>query len=248
VRPSDISSTDDEKEAARIVAAQIKKYLKTLGWSDPVVADSGNGYHLLYRVDLPNDDEGRARIESVLKALAARFDNSAVKIDQKVFNASRITKAYGTLACKGDSIPERPHRLSGMFKPPAVIEPVAKELLVALAADAPKPEKRNSGATETGTGGGWTEKLVEQILDRASTAAMRWITRACKNGSITALPTPITGNRTPSRSSTQTATPTITAPTTLAASLKMPTGANSGKSARARAIRSQTGANSQTKY
>ncbi len=168
VRPSDISSTDDEKEAARRVAAQIKKYLKTLGWSDPVVADSGNGYHLLYPIDLPNDDESRTLIESVLKALAARFDNNAVKIDQKVFNASRITKAYGTLACKGDSIAERPHRLSGMFKPPAVIKPVAKELLVALAADAPKPEKKNSGSRKSGTRGGWTEALVEEVLEKAN--------------------------------------------------------------------------------
>jgi len=167
VRPSDISSNCEEKEAARRMATHIKKYLKTLGWSDPVIADSGNGYHLLYRIDLPNDDETRALIEAVLKALAARFDNSAVKIDQKVFNASRITKAYGTLACKGDSIPERPHRPSGMFTPPEVIEPVANELLVALAAQAPKPEKRKFGSTTTASRGGWTPALVEEVLDKA---------------------------------------------------------------------------------
>jgi hypothetical protein len=103
----------------------------------------------------------------VLKALAARFDNSAVKIDQKVFNSSRITKAYGTKACKGDSIAERPHRLSGMFTPPDVIEPVAKELLVALAAEAPKPEKKNSGVATTASRGGWTPALVEEVLDKA---------------------------------------------------------------------------------
>lgn len=167
VRPADISSNGEEKEAARRMAAHIKKYLKTLGWSDPVIADSGNGYHLLYRIDLPNDDETRALIEAVLKALAARFDNSAVKIDQKVFNASRITKAYGTMACKGDSIPERPHRLSGMFRPSDVIEPVAKELLVALAAEAPKPGKKNSGVATTATRGGWSATLVEEVLDKA---------------------------------------------------------------------------------
>jgi hypothetical protein len=80
---------------------------------------------------------------------------------------SRITKAYGTLACKGDSIPERPHRLSEMFKPPAVIEPVANELLVALAAEAPKPEKKDSGVATTGKRGGWTAALVEEVLDKA---------------------------------------------------------------------------------
>jgi hypothetical protein len=167
VRPSEISSTEQEKIAAKQIAAGVRKYLRALGWPDPLVADSGNGYHLLYRIDLPNDDESRALIEAVLKALAARFDNSAVKIDQKVFNSSRITKAYGTKACKGDSIAERPHRLSGMFTPPDVIEPVAKELLVALAAEAPKPEKKNSGVATTASRGGWTPALVEEVLDKA---------------------------------------------------------------------------------
>src|SRR6266404_2958528 len=130
-----------------------------------VVCDSGNGYHLLYKVDLSNDAENRSLLESVLKALAAKFDISAVKIDQKVFNASRITKAYGTKACKGDSIPERPHRISRMFAPPTRIETVAKELLLALAAEAPRPEKKKSlqSSTVNGTSfktrGGWTSEL-----------------------------------------------------------------------------------------
>jgi hypothetical protein len=104
----------------------------------------------------------------MLKALAAKFDTSAVKIDQKVFNASRITKAYGTKACKGDSIPERPHRISRMFAPPDRIEPVAKELLLALAAEAPKPQKKTAlrPATAT-TRGGWTPELVGDVLDKA---------------------------------------------------------------------------------
>jgi hypothetical protein len=98
VRPADISATDEEKMAAKRLVPEIKKYLKAIGWSDPVIADSGNGYHLLYKIGLPNDNENRSLLESVLKALAARFDTDAVKIDQKVFNSSRITKAYGTKA------------------------------------------------------------------------------------------------------------------------------------------------------
>src|SRR6266700_1950656 len=94
VRPADISAAEDEKKAAKRLVPKIKAYLKALGWPDPLIADSGNGYHLLYRIDLPNDDDGRKLLESALKALAALFDTSAVKIDQKVFNASRITKAY----------------------------------------------------------------------------------------------------------------------------------------------------------
>ncbi len=166
-RPAGVSSTAEEKRAAKQLVSEVRDYLKSLGWSDPVIGDSGNGYHLLYRIDLPNDEESRKLVESVLKALAARFDTSAVKIDQKVFNASRITKAYGTMACKGDSIAERPHRVSRMFAPPERIDVVSKDLLTALAAEAPKPEKKKASATGKITGGGWTPELGETTLDKA---------------------------------------------------------------------------------
>lgn len=168
VRPSDISSTDEEKLAAKKLALNVKAHLKGVGWPDPVNADSGNGYHLLYRIDLPNDELTRRLLESVLKALASRFDNVAVKIDQKVFNASRITKAYGTMACKGDSIPERPHRLSQIFRPPDPLEVVDRRLLEGLAAQAPNPKRKTSHSGSGGkTRGGWSPDLVESILDKA---------------------------------------------------------------------------------
>ena len=50
--------------------------------------------------DLPADDGGI--VERILKALASRFDTDAVTIDTAVFNPSRITKVYGTVAKKGD--------------------------------------------------------------------------------------------------------------------------------------------------
>jgi hypothetical protein len=168
VRPAGISSTDEEKQAAKRLVNEVNPYLKSVGWPEPVMADSGNGYHLLYRIDLPNDDSTRRLLESVLKALAARFDNEVVKVDQKVFNSGRITKAYGTMACKGDSIRERPHRLSKMFKPPESIEIVSRDLLEALAAEAPRSEKKKTAeGSKSTTSGGWTPQLVESVLDKA---------------------------------------------------------------------------------
>ncbi|MCG7845031.1 MAG: hypothetical protein MIO90_06335, partial [Methanomassiliicoccales archaeon] len=58
-RPSGVSSTDEEHQAAIDTAARVADYLAELGWPDPIVADSGNGAHLLYRIDLPNDDRSR---------------------------------------------------------------------------------------------------------------------------------------------------------------------------------------------
>jgi hypothetical protein len=94
----------------------VRAFLDSRGWPAPVVGDSGNGHHLLYRIDLPADDGGI--VQRVLQALARRFDTDAVKIDQKVFNPARVCKLPGTLARKGDNIPARPHRRAKFLEVP----------------------------------------------------------------------------------------------------------------------------------
>jgi hypothetical protein len=148
VRPAGISSTDTEHQAALERARQIRFVLAEEGWPAPVLADSGNGAHLLYRIELPNDKASEKLVKSVLQALAQRFDDDVVTIDQTVFNASRITKAYGTVVRKGDDLPQRPHRLSRLLEVPAVVEPAARELLEELAAGtppSPPPEEPTTG-------------------------------------------------------------------------------------------------------
>jgi hypothetical protein len=112
VRPTGISSTDDEHAAALRLAEALRSALRADGWPDPIVADSGNGAHLLYPVDLPNDAGTTARVGRVLTALAWRFNTPQVHVDVKMGNAARIVKCYGTLASKGDSTPDRPHRIA----------------------------------------------------------------------------------------------------------------------------------------
>ncbi|MBM3758329.1 MAG: hypothetical protein FJW38_30680 [Acidobacteria bacterium] len=115
-RPSGISATDEEHDVAIERAHQIREYLRHEGWPDPILADSGNGSHLLYRVDLRPED-GQA-VKHCLQALAFRFDDHRVKVDQSVFNPARIWKLYGTLSRKGDDSPERPHRLAKILEVP----------------------------------------------------------------------------------------------------------------------------------
>jgi hypothetical protein len=108
VRDPLVSATDGEKHAALETVRVIRADLAGRGWPAPVLGDSGNGYHLIYPIDLPADDDGMVR--RVLQALAAKYDGPAVHIDQKVFNPARICKIPGTWARKGDSVPQRPHR------------------------------------------------------------------------------------------------------------------------------------------
>lgn len=141
VRPSGVSATDAELELARERADAIKDHLAGQVWPDPIIALSGNGYHLLYRVELPADDEGL--VKRVLEVLAAKFDDDAVSVDRSVFNPARIFKAIGTVARKGDDlrgvtgIEDRPHRRSHLVDVPSSIEVVGKGQLEAIM---PAPE------------------------------------------------------------------------------------------------------------
>jgi hypothetical protein len=81
VRAAGISSTEEELSEARTVVYSVAEFLSTHGWPEPVVAMSGNGFYLLYRLDLPNDDAARDLITDLLKALGRRFDSTGAKVD-----------------------------------------------------------------------------------------------------------------------------------------------------------------------
>lgn len=111
IRPSGISSTDAEHEAALERARQVVGYLTLLyGFCDPMMNDSGNGAHVLYPINEPNTEQVRDTIAKFLKCLRAKFTDSQCDVDTTVFNAARIFRVPGTWARKGDSVPDRPHR------------------------------------------------------------------------------------------------------------------------------------------
>ena len=147
VRPSGVSSTDDEHDAALAAAERIAGYLAEQGFPSPVRADSGNGAHLLYRIDLPNDAGATALVKGCLATLDALFSNETVTVDTANHNAARIWKLYGTLSRKGDSTPQRPHRRAKILAAPAEIAGVPLERLQHLAGLLPReePPKKTAG-------------------------------------------------------------------------------------------------------
>jgi hypothetical protein len=117
IRPAGVSSSDEEHSAAIKRAYTIADDMAR-EWERPIIADSGNGGHLAYSIDLPNDREALAFITGALAELDRRYSDDVVKIDTTSANAARIWKAYGTVARKGDSIPGRPHRISRILEVP----------------------------------------------------------------------------------------------------------------------------------
>ena len=110
-------ANDAEIEAARLTANQIIPYLSQRGFSDPLRVMSGNGHHLYYILkEIPNTPETESAVEMFLHNLARKFDNTQVKVDTVVFNASRITKVPGTIMRKGEASEERPFRMAVVYE------------------------------------------------------------------------------------------------------------------------------------
>ena len=137
LRPSGVSSTDEEHELALAKADEVARWIAGLGFPDPVRADSGNGAHLLYRIDLPNDEAATALVKSGLVTLDTLFSDERVNVDTANFNAARIWKLYGTVSRKGDNTPERPHRRSRILSAPEELSVATVEQLRDLAARLP---------------------------------------------------------------------------------------------------------------
>jgi len=149
VRPSGVSSTDEEHRAALVRAAEIASYLeREQGFPDPVMADSGNGTHLLYRIDLPNDDESTDLVKGCLAVLDTLFSDGTVSVDAANFNAARIWKLYGTTSKKGDNTPSRPHRQARVLSVPDEVHRVPVEQLRHLASLLPKNDPDHGQRTK----------------------------------------------------------------------------------------------------
>ena len=132
-RPTGISSSAAEHQAAIELSRKIRAYLLSEGFPPSLLADSGNGGHNVFRIDLPNDKEAADLVKRFLESLSSRFDDAVVLVDTSVWNASRICKMYGTMTRKGSNHPTRPWRKSSILDRPEKLEVVPVELLRKIA-------------------------------------------------------------------------------------------------------------------
>lgn len=132
-RPAGVSSTDEELQSSETVLIEVVNFLTSEGFPEPVIACSGNGYHALYKVDSPNTKEVTQLYKEFLYALDSKFSNEKAQIDKTTYNPARITKMYGTIACKGDSTESRPHRRSRIVQAPNEFNVVDESLLKKVA-------------------------------------------------------------------------------------------------------------------
>ena len=113
--PAGTSASDAELAASKARAATLSALLSKHGIPHQK-AMSGNGWHLLIYIDkLACNTENIDRFKALGDLVAHHYGS-----DIRNYNPSRIWKLYGTWACKGDDIPDRPHRASKFYLDAAV--------------------------------------------------------------------------------------------------------------------------------
>lgn len=142
-KPSDTNSTDAEKELAKGVVNEVYKFLRDEGFEKPIICDSANGYHLLYKQAMISNPQNTETMKNFLKVLDMYFSTDKVKIDCTTFNPSRICKLYGVISRKGSDTKERPQRESKILRVPQEIKITPNEYFEKVASYLPKPEKRD---------------------------------------------------------------------------------------------------------
>ena len=140
-RPSGTSASDEQLAYAKEKCNEVYTYMRNSGFEEPIIAESGNGVHLLYNVCLKNDESNKKLIKDCLTVLDMFFSDDRVCIDVSNFNPARICKLYGTQAQKGAETPDRPHRISRIVRTPDPVKQNKKALLEKLAGNIPVPEK-----------------------------------------------------------------------------------------------------------
>lgn len=186
VRPAGISSSDGELELTRQKATLVVEWLTSIGWPEPVWGESGNGVHVMYRTDDPNDDRARIDYECALKMLSSIFSDDQVKVDVTVFNVSRVWKIYGTVSMKGSDTEERPHRVAMLTHVPDEIQVLSRGLIEAMAApirDAKSEEYRDMTGEFISDMADWLGKRGQTVLSGPrpmfGNEGQKWIISKC---------------------------------------------------------------------
>jgi hypothetical protein len=185
-RPADTSATDDQKNKAHVQAVAVREFLRNLGFPEPVFADSGNGYHLLYLLDEPNDEATETLIKNFLAGLSAKFSDEGSNLDAGNFECNRVCKLYSTYARKGPDVAL--WRRSSILEIPIhdveipakngtretvrdmAFEPVPRSILEAAVSELPVPRNTALG-----------------VMDDDSIRKTDWLRKLCEVGGVAIL-------------------------------------------------------------
>lgn len=161
-----ISANEDERAWAKATMEGVVALADLHGFSEPVIVNSGNGYQIHFRIDLPNDNPSKLLVKSVLAGFANVFDCEQGHIDASVYNAARLARLPGTFNRKGSHSEDRPHRLARIVSAPAsgVMTVTSKETLAEFVSQFGKATSKPSASLGASVLGDVPPEVREQVI------------------------------------------------------------------------------------
>lgn len=137
------NASDEERSAIEQVMQEAREWLSGILQSEPLVADTGNGFHLVFKLQpFAAGERAMSFLKECIQAVKAKFERPwlNLEIDASVAEPEQLTRCYGTWNRKYPETPGRPQRQSKILSAPANWDPVQKSRLELLAAEAPVQE------------------------------------------------------------------------------------------------------------
>lgn len=96
-------ASSQELQEALGLASRVQSFFRVKGWPDGILAISGNGARIWYAIDEP---AGSSLVKSILQFVKQEYANESFDIDTKLSNVATWDKLPGTMARKGEEVPE----------------------------------------------------------------------------------------------------------------------------------------------
>ncbi len=163
----DLDVASASADARALADRIIRELAEEEGWPEPIVASSGHGIHLLWKIQLPNEAASTDLVRNVLSVLAIRYDEDGVHVDTVCFNAARLVRLYGTL----NRHPKKTPAQSRLIRVPQSIGILSREQLERVASQVED------------VGGGHGEGLpYREVIARLGERGMRLVRERPVNG------------------------------------------------------------------
>jgi hypothetical protein len=117
-----VNASEEERDALRQAAITVAEWIGGIVKAYPLIADSGNGFHLcwslkpVFRDPILPDEENQRTHKECLLAIKQRFDSEMVEIDPSLSEPEQIIRLWGTHNRRDPETPGRPHRQSRILE------------------------------------------------------------------------------------------------------------------------------------
>lgn len=143
------NATYEENQKACDIAGEITEYLREKGFPEPFIINSGNGFHVLFRIQGTPSKSFDDTIKDFLKALSLKWKDDNIRVDTVVSDRARKIKLPGSWNGKS----KLNKRLSRIKNIPVESEIVPLDKLQEVASE---------GKNTTGWKGSQEEKMSDE--------------------------------------------------------------------------------------